>query len=321
MAALRRKLIWAIDPFEEDVMFRVQLTQTLKALSQRLSLLVEPTYVLSLAKEHEFESVHKAHKKQYHQAAMRAVKKNIEPIHGVKFLPPKVLFQADSSFSMLVRKLSEYAKHSGADAIIVGTHARTGIPRLLLGSFTETLLLHSEIPVMSVGPKCVVRGDKPIKEQKILFSSDLTQDSEKIYPGVLDFANKLQAQVTVYHITPHRVEPVLQSGTYLLGGGWVGGPEAISQEDPATVELLTQWVNRGIEQGLKVDYALESKRANMAELILQQAAAIEADFIAMAAESGPVRAWVIGSITRQVVRNAPCPVWILRPASLSHSSS
>ncbi len=314
----QRKLIWAIDPFEEDVTFRVRLTQTLKTLSKRLSLSVEPTYVLNLAKENELEATHIAHSKHYQQAAMKAIKKNIEPIQGVRFLNPKVLFQPDSSFSMLVRKLTEYANHSGAEAIIVGTHARTGLPRLLLGSFTESLLLHSQTPVITIGPQCQTHPDESQREMKIVFSTDLTQDSERIYPGVLNFAEKIGAKVTLFHVAPHRVVPVLQSGSYLLGGGWVGAPETITSEDTATQELLRQWATRGTERGIQVDYELEFKRANIGELILQKASAVQSDWIAMAAESGPVKAWAIGSITRHVVRNAPCPVWILRPSAISH---
>ena len=39
---------------------------------------------------------------------------------------------------------------------------------------------------------------------------------------------------------------------------------------------------------------------------------IDADLIAMPAQSGAVASTLIGSYTRQIVRNAICPVWVLK---------
>ncbi len=332
-----RKLLWAIDPFEEDVTFRVQLIQLLKTLCHRLHLPVEPTYVLNLSKENELEATHLPHQRHYQQAALKTIQANISTVREVKFMKPKVLFQPDSYFNRLVQKLSEYAVHSGAEAIIVGTHARTGLPRLLLGSFTESLLLQSQIPVITVGPHCkipsteipapIVQPPKlkilrdamsPDKDStlKILFSTDLTESSERMYPYLLNFAEKLNAEIILFHVEAHRIEPVLQTGSYLLGGGWVGAPEQVTPQDVATEELLRQWVARGLERGIQVRSEVGMQRGSIAELITQKAVDSQSDWIAMAAESGPMRAWAIGSITRHVVRNAPCPVWILRPDAI-----
>lgn len=43
-----------------------------------------------------------------------------------------------------------YAIDHGIDLIVMGTHGRTGIERTLLGSVTETVIRHSEIPVLTV---------------------------------------------------------------------------------------------------------------------------------------------------------------------------
>jgi len=42
------------------------------------------------------------------------------------------------------------AKEFGADLIIVGTHNRTGLDRLLMGSVAEHVVRHSEVPVLVV---------------------------------------------------------------------------------------------------------------------------------------------------------------------------
>ncbi|GAB2985008.1 universal stress protein [Mucilaginibacter puniceus] len=45
------------------------------------------------------------------------------------------------------------SKDFGADLIVVGTHSRSGIDRLLMGSVAEHVVRHSEIPVLVVPMK------------------------------------------------------------------------------------------------------------------------------------------------------------------------
>lgn len=46
-----------------------------------------------------------------------------------------------------------YADEHGIDVIVMGTHGRTGVKRALLGSVTENVVRHSEIPVLTVHRK------------------------------------------------------------------------------------------------------------------------------------------------------------------------
>ena len=43
-----------------------------------------------------------------------------------------------------------YANDHDVDLIVMGTHGRTGVKRALLGSVTEGVVRHSEIPVLTV---------------------------------------------------------------------------------------------------------------------------------------------------------------------------
>ena len=45
------------------------------------------------------------------------------------------------------------SKEFGADLIVIGTHSRTGIDRLLMGSVAEHVVRHSDIPVLVVPMK------------------------------------------------------------------------------------------------------------------------------------------------------------------------
>ncbi|MDY6765242.1 MAG: universal stress protein [Halobacteria archaeon] len=48
------------------------------------------------------------------------------------------------------KTILEYAEENDIDMIVMGTHGKTGIDRLLLGSVTEKVVRSSEIPVLTV---------------------------------------------------------------------------------------------------------------------------------------------------------------------------
>lgn len=48
------------------------------------------------------------------------------------------------------REILDFAKRESADAIVLGTHGRTGVRRVLLGSVAEDVLRHSHVPVLVV---------------------------------------------------------------------------------------------------------------------------------------------------------------------------
>lgn len=49
-------------------------------------------------------------------------------------------------------ELVKYVQRWGGDVIVVGTQARTGLDRILIGSVTERVLASSPVPVLVAGP-------------------------------------------------------------------------------------------------------------------------------------------------------------------------
>lgn len=59
------------------------------------------------------------------------------------------------------REIVEYTEREGCDLVVMGTHGRGGIDRLLLGSVAETVVRGSSVPVLTVrvGDDAVVDVD------------------------------------------------------------------------------------------------------------------------------------------------------------------
>jgi nucleotide-binding universal stress UspA family protein len=54
-----------------------------------------------------------------------------------------------------------YAKEGGFDLVVMGTHGRTGLDRLLLGSVAEGVTHHATVPLLLVRPSQVTPAPKP----------------------------------------------------------------------------------------------------------------------------------------------------------------
>jgi nucleotide-binding universal stress UspA family protein len=64
--------------------------------------------------------------------------------------PTRTLETYHSFLKNMVDEINELAKEKHVDIIVMGTHGRTGLKRLLLGSIAEDVLRHAECPVFLV---------------------------------------------------------------------------------------------------------------------------------------------------------------------------
>ena len=64
--------------------------------------------------------------------------------------PTRTLETYHSFLKNMVDEINELVKEKHVDIIVMGTHGRTGLKRLLLGSIAEDVLRHAECPVFLV---------------------------------------------------------------------------------------------------------------------------------------------------------------------------
>ncbi len=312
-ASSLKRVIWSVNPFEEKSEMRHHVVSALKYLGHRVpSIKIDPTYVLSPAELEVSLEFSQPWIKQFKPAAEKAMEQ-ISGQYGIAQLKdPTVLVQRNPSLTSSVATIVKHARDARADLIVTGTHAREGISRLMLGSYTETLLLHSKTPLLIVGPHAEV-----LHRDHILFASDFSEHSMIVFKKVLTLARDLRAKLTILHIIPHPVEPVIQSGIYLMGGGWVPVAEFMSQDESQKRRHGAKWVADAKKMGIQAEFVIErgmpGKGGSIVQGILSAAQSRHAGLIAMGAHSGAVAAALLGSIARQVIRHAPCPVWTWRP--------
>jgi nucleotide-binding universal stress UspA family protein len=88
----------------------------------------------------------------------------------------------------------------GIDMIVVGTHGRSGVDRLLLGSVAEEVFRRASAPVLTIGPWAARTVHNSAKFRRILYATDFTKESLAAAPYAISMAQENQARLTLLHV-------------------------------------------------------------------------------------------------------------------------
>ena len=84
---------------------------------------------------------------------VQGVREQLE-LHIEKNVSPAILYDARVLAQSTVDAIIEQACDTGSDVIVMGTHGRSGIGRLLIGSVTEAVIRLATVPVIAVNGSC-----------------------------------------------------------------------------------------------------------------------------------------------------------------------
>jgi nucleotide-binding universal stress UspA family protein len=189
---------------------------------------------------------------------------------------------------------AEVAKHK-VDLIVVATHGRHGVSKLVLGSNAESIFRRAACPVLTVGPHVGFIDEQSWTPRKIIFATDFSSNSLHALPYALSVAEEHQAQLILLHLSS------------LI-------PLAVGDDIEASlVRKLQDLVPAETVAGLRTECVVRFEFP--AEGILTAAKEFGADLIVMSVRRSAVAGaashlpWAIAS---EVVSRAPCPVLTVR---------
>jgi nucleotide-binding universal stress UspA family protein len=206
------------------------------------------------------------------------------------------------------RNLNSFIQDNQVDMIVVGTHGRTGLGKLLLGSVAEDILRHAPCPVLTVGPKVSGHARLPefpkrghdvapleLEVQQIVLATDFAPSAARIAERAVKLAEEFRARLTLLHV----IEDYTRLGS--LPGPMEDGVRRLRALIPADAAL---------------QYPAETvlEFGSPAERILKVAVERDADMIVLGARS----AADIGSThlpwssAHHVIAQAHCPVLTIR---------
>ena len=191
------------------------------------------------------------------------------------------------------------------DVVILGSHRRHGLRRLILGSTGKKILR------VCPGPVWVTSSQNEGAVQKILVATDFSETSDQAVQTAAEMASQFDADLHVLHSVPQLSEP-LYSGIHLPPGGRGNWQEEINASSRRTLnESLHQ---PGLTSSIKNDHVhLAQGPANLAIQSAVQELGIDLLVMGTAARRG-LSGLLIGNTAERLLPRLTCSVLALKPA-------
>lgn len=187
-----------------------------------------------------------------------------------------------------------FAKSQGVDLIVMGTHGRRGLDRLVMGSVTEHVLRRAHCPVLAVrrpahdfvNPE---QTQEPVRLQRILLCTDFSKCANSALKYALSLAQEYNAELTLLHVLeafPEEKAPMVME-------------EARRKLDALVPGDARNWCTARTTVRTGKPY----------EEIIQLAVEQQADVAVLGVRGrSAVDLAVFGSTTQRVLQLGPCPV-------------
>ena len=101
-------------------------------------------------------------------------------------------------------ELEAIIRQEKVDLVVVGTHGRHGMGKLLLGSVAEEIFRQADCPVLTVGPYAYEqpRIGTPRADRSLLLATDFGDASIHALRYAISFANQFEAKLVLLNVIP-----------------------------------------------------------------------------------------------------------------------
>ncbi|ARA92554.1 hypothetical protein AWN76_004790 [Rhodothermaceae bacterium RA] len=194
-----------------------------------------------------------------------------------------------------------YAEDEDIDLIVMGTHGRSGVRRLVLGSVAEAVVREAPCPVLTVHPGDRQGGAATVR--RILVPVDFSENATQAIRYARELARLYDARLDLLHA----YEEIAIPDVYGVGPVMLPA-QTISERVAEALEKL-----RRETIGSDVPTETHVLIGHPALTILDFAERHGVDLIVIATHGwSGLKRLLLGSITEKVIRMAPCPVFTVR---------
>jgi len=207
-------------------------------------------------------------------------------------VPHEVLLEEGNVWPALEELIIEHE----IDLVVVGTHGRGKVQKILIGSVAEEIFRQADCPVLTVGPGVKGETAREVELKSILFATDFGRGAEKAAAHAFSLAQEHDARVTLLHV----IESAAASTE-----------ESVARQREINVVRMKQLMPPGSENWCKPEFRVTFGSA--VEEILIAARESRADLVVMGAKTRRSLAGHLPlTIAYNVVTKASCPVLTVR---------
>jgi len=198
-----------------------------------------------------------------------------------------------------------YAEENTADLIVMGTHGRRGVDRMLLGSVAEEVVRQAPCPVCTV--RNALETAPADSVQRVMVPIDFSEASTR----ALEYAHELALTYGSEIVVMHAIEEVVLPMAYGMAPKQVDAEAVRPNVEAALANLLDEYV--------EIEHARAEIRVGYPpQEILDTITDASIDWVVMGTHGRQgLNRLLMGSVTERIVRHAPCPVLTVQEDSRS----
>ncbi len=201
------------------------------------------------------------------------------------------------AYPTVARGILTYAVEHDVDLVVLGTHGRRGVRRLLLGSVAEEVVRNAPCPVITVGRGAV--APEAMEGGTMLVPVDFSEHRTRLLAHAREIAPVYGMDVTILHV-------VEVAGIPDAYGGYSSLPDPGKLAERAEKALAEDVESM---RAVGVDVSIEVRSGHPADQVLTVAEETGAAFITIATHGRTgMERMLTGSVAEAVIRQAPCPV-------------
>ncbi len=276
------KVFFTFDPFEKNKWSRDQLKNLVENLTNEDDSL-KAIYVASKAEVNLTTAYDVPEAERYSDYPARLMRAELKA-SGIK-ASAEVIAEKSLSLTNAVDKLSKFSLKNKADLILISTNAKSLLPRVIFGSFAETLVHLSQTDLLVYHQKTKVGSSTP---KVIFYGHDFSAKADEGFDRVCLYAAKWESTLNVIHIA---------------------GPDADKKKIEAKVRKIQKILDEREIDGV---VQAETSQEDYSELILKRSSENRANIIALAAQTGSHESLLGGSVVRKILRESKLPTLVVK---------
>lgn len=229
--------------------------------------------------------------------------------YPVGHLPDAKVIRTESADKKVwVAELLKVAQVEGAEALILSSHGKRGLSKLLVGSFAEDLLEVSPYPIFFLSSEPQKRSNH------VLFATDFSDDSKVSFFELMKLISGTDKELILFHAISL---PVTSIGVPHFGGEIgpsFGGPYWLEQSKWAEEESA-HWMKEAQQLGFKIRFhsVVEEALSQPGPAVLHFAESENVELIALASHGRKKGQFFFGSVTYDVLASKKFNVWACGP--------
>ncbi len=236
-----------------------------------------------------------------------------EAMGKIKAMLPKELLESENivpivRFGKPFLEIIKIAKEKDVDLMVIGTHGRAGVDRVILGSVAERVVRKAGCSVM------VVRSKKYVGFKRIIVPIDFSDCSRKALEHATATARAHNSKLTILHVYEESfIEPYVRAAN-----SEEEAEEIIKEIEQVNESKYDEFLNTIDLSGVEYEKLLKKgiPETEIVAIAMEQ----QANLIVMGTHGrSGIKHILVGSTAEEVVRNVPCDIIVVKPDKFDFS--